>query len=67
MNKAIFVGLALAMPLAASAQDSGQALAATMDVFVFPAAGQDSSQQSKDEVAMTMQDRAYTSPIWYTP
>ncbi len=51
MNKAIIIGLALAMPLAASAQDSGQTLAATMDVFVFPAAGQESSQQSKDEVA----------------
>jgi hypothetical protein len=50
MNKAIIVGLALAMPVAASAQDSSQTLAATMDVFVFPAAGQDSSQQSKDEV-----------------
>lgn len=37
MNRAIMVGLALAM--AASAQDSSQTLAATMDVFVFPAAG----------------------------
>ena len=33
----------------ASAQDAS--LASTMDVFVFPAEGQESSQQSKDEVA----------------
>jgi hypothetical protein len=36
MNKAIIVGLATAMPLAASSQDSSQTLAATMDGFVFP-------------------------------
>jgi hypothetical protein len=41
--------LALAMPVLASAQGSGQTLAATIEVYVFPAAGQDSAQQSKDE------------------
>ncbi len=51
MNKAVIISMALAMPLAANAQDSSQTLAATMDVFVFPAEGQDSSQQSKDEAA----------------
>lgn len=51
MNKAVVISLALAMPLAATAQGSSQTLAATMDVFVFPAEGQDSSQQSKDEAA----------------
>ncbi len=43
--------LTLFLPLAALAQgESGKTLAATMDVFVFPAEGQDASQQSKDEV-----------------
>jgi len=51
MNKAVILSFALAIPLAVSAQDSSQTLAATIDVFVFPAAGQDSAQQSKDEVA----------------
>jgi len=41
--------IAIAAPLAASAQ--GQSLGSTMDVYVFPAEGQDSSQQSKDEAA----------------
>ena len=43
----ILVVLASALPLAAQAQ--GQSLAATMDVYVFPSAGQDSGQQSQDE------------------
>jgi hypothetical protein len=34
-----------------AAQAQQQSLASTMDVFVFPAEGQDSSQQSKDEAA----------------
>ena len=41
--------IAIAAPLAANAQ--GQSLGSTMDVYVFPAEGQDSSQQSKDEAA----------------
>lgn len=45
------VGMALTCPcfsLTASAQ--GKGLAATMDVFVFPADGQAIDRQSKDEV-----------------
>jgi len=38
---------ATAISVTASAQ--GQSLASTMDVYVFPAEGQDASQQSKDE------------------
>lgn len=41
--------IAIAAPFAANAQ--GQSLGSTMDVYVFPAEGQDSSQQSKDETA----------------
>jgi hypothetical protein len=39
----------LAFPVATAQEGSQKTLAATMDVFVFPAEGQDSSQQSKDE------------------
>lgn len=49
MNKTIAVFLAIAAPCAAYAQQ--QSLASTMDVYVFPAEGQDASQQSKDEAA----------------
>lgn len=48
------IGIALlTVPLAvATAQDSGgKTLAATMDVYVFPTAGQDASKQSTDEAA----------------
>jgi hypothetical protein len=51
--KTITVSLIImALPGLALAQDdpSGKTLAATMEVFVFPTEGQDSSQQSKDEV-----------------
>lgn len=47
------IGIALLTVLlgVATAQSSGgKTLAASMDVFVFPAAGQDASQQSTDEV-----------------
>jgi hypothetical protein len=40
---------AVSVGLAATAQAQGQSLGSTMDVYVFPAEGQDSSQQSKDE------------------
>jgi hypothetical protein len=46
----ILVGLALAFPPDNLAQAQSQSLASTMSVNVFPAEGQDSSQQSKDEV-----------------
>ncbi len=43
--KKMFVSLiAIAVPVAAYAQ--GQSLAATMEVYVFPSSGQESSQQS---------------------
>jgi hypothetical protein len=47
MNKLFLIISALVLPVAASAQT--QSLGSTMDVFVFPAEGQDSAQQSKDE------------------
>ena len=39
----------IAMLLPTLAQAQGQSLASTMDVYVFPADGQEPSQQSKDE------------------
>jgi len=51
MNKTILLLLALCLPISAVAQGTQKTLAATMDVFVFPAEGQEASQQSKDEVA----------------
>ena len=52
MRNLLLMALALAIPTAALAQDdpSGKTLASSLDVFVFPADGQDSSQQSTDEV-----------------
>lgn len=48
--RAIFATvIAVAAPLAVYAQS--QSLGSTMDVYVFPAEGQDSSQQSRDEAA----------------
>ena len=46
---ALFIVI-LAVAPAAHSQESSKTLAATMDVFVFPAEGQEASQQSKDEV-----------------
>ena len=37
------------LPLTLAAEDSRKTLASAIDVYVFPAEGQDSSQQSKDE------------------
>ena len=51
MKLRILLVLAFSAPAFVSAQGSGQSLAATMDVFVFPSEGQDSSQQSKDEAS----------------
>ena len=42
-------GLILVFPLGSLVQAQSNTLGSTMDVFVFPAEGQDSSQQSKDE------------------
>ena len=47
MKKTIAILVAVAAPLVANAQQ--QSLGSTMDVYVFPAEGQDSAQQSKDE------------------
>ena len=47
----ILLGLALTFPPGNPAQAQSQTLGSTMDVFVFPAEGQDSGQQSKDEAA----------------
>lgn len=49
MNKTIAILITLATPFAVHAQQ--QSLGSTMDVYVFPAEGQDEAQQSKDEVA----------------
>ena len=50
MKRTIVILLLLALPfLSAFAEDSSKTLASTLDVFVFPTEGQDSSQQSKDE------------------
>lgn len=45
----LLVSLASAFSLGTLAQAQGQTLAATIDMYVFPSSGQDSSQQSKDE------------------
>ncbi|MDJ0939214.1 MAG: hypothetical protein QNJ00_05585 [Woeseiaceae bacterium] len=47
MKKKIVVLMAAGLPLVAHAQ--GQSLASTMEMYVFPAEGQETSQQSKDE------------------
>ena len=47
--KLILLGLALVLPAVSSAQTPAPTLAATMEMYVFPSSGQDSSQQSKDE------------------
>ena len=51
MKNYLLVGLIATIPVAGFAQSepSGKTLASTMDVYVFPNKGQDSSQQSQDE------------------
>jgi len=51
MKKFLVTMMAITAPLLAFSQDepSGQTLASTMEVFVFPTEGQDATQQSKDE------------------
>ena len=48
-RRALFLGLALAISLGNFAYAQSQSLASTLEVSVFPAGGQDSTQQSKDE------------------
>jgi hypothetical protein len=52
MKIQLALAVALAIPMVILAQDdpSGKTLASSLDVFVFPADGQDSSVQSQDEV-----------------
>ena len=47
----IWLSVTLAFPLGNPAQAQAQTLGSTMDVYVFPAEGQDSGQQSQDEAA----------------
>jgi hypothetical protein len=49
MKKLLILALAIALPAIAAAQDGAKTLASTINVYVFPAEGQDASQQSKDE------------------
>jgi len=49
--RVILVSLALVFSPGSLVQAQSQSLGSTMDVFVFPAEGQDASQQSKDEAA----------------
>ena len=49
MKKMFAILIAISAPVAVQAQ--GQSLGSTMDVFIFPAEGQDAAQQSKDEAA----------------
>ena len=50
MRRLIGISLLLALPFSGGiAQESGKTLAATLEVFVFPAEGQAADQQSKDE------------------
>lgn len=49
MKQTFLILTAIAIPWASSAQD--QSIASTLEVYVFPSDGQDSSQQSKDESA----------------
>ena len=50
MNRLILITCLLALPFShLAAQDSSKSLAATLEVYVFPASGQAADQQSKDE------------------
>ena len=50
MKQLILILCMVAMPVSgAIAQEGGKTLASTLDVFVFPTAGQAADQQSKDE------------------
>ena len=49
MRKVVVTCIGLLASVGTFAQGAGQSLASTLDVFVFPTEGQDSSQQSTDE------------------
>lgn len=47
----IWATLLLTLAAVATAEDAGKTLAATLDIYAFPKAGQDAAQQSEDEAA----------------
>jgi hypothetical protein len=50
MKRLILITVLIALPFSSGiAQQSGKSLASTLEVYVFPAAGQAADQQSKDE------------------
>ncbi|NHA13993.1 hypothetical protein [Thioalkalivibrio sp. XN279] len=49
--KIISATLLFALAATATAEDAGKTLAATLDIYAFPKAGQAAEQQSKDEAA----------------
>ena len=50
MKRPILIAFLIALPFSGGfAQESGKSLASTLEVYVFPAAGQATDQQSKDE------------------
>ena len=50
MKRLILITFLVALPFSGGvAQESGKSLASTLEVYVFPAAGQAADQQSKDE------------------
>ena len=50
MNRPFIITCLLVLPFSQiAAQDSSKSLASTLEIYVFPAAGQASDQQSKDE------------------
>ncbi len=51
MKYRILIACLIAMPFSgAAAEDGSKSLASTLEIYVFPAEGQSSEQQSKDEV-----------------
>lgn len=51
MQKTKLILVTALLGLTGGVQAQSQSLASTMEIYVFPAAGQDSAQQSKDEAA----------------
>ena len=50
MKRLVLITFLIALPFSSGvAQESGKSLASTLEVYVFPAAGQAADQQSKDE------------------
>ncbi len=49
--KRLFMSMIIGLGMQAGAVNAQQSLASTMEVYVFPKAGQDSSRQSQDEAA----------------